>query len=117
MGGVTAVFEMPNTKPSTSTAAALQDKLQRAAGRAWCDYAFFVGATADNVAALAELERLPGCCGGKIFMGSSTGSLLVADADTPGPAMETGSRRSAAPAADGALLHTRLRTETRRGHS
>src|SRR3546814_6312034 len=100
MGGVTAVFEMPNTKPSTSTAAALQDKLQRAAGRAWCDYAFFVGATADNVAALAELERLPGCCGVKIFMGSSTGSLLVADDETLGRVLENGSRRAAVHAED-----------------
>ena len=79
LGGVTSVFEMPNTDPPTTTAAALADKLRRAAGRAACDYAFYVGATGDNADALSGLERTPGCCGVKVFMGSSTGSLLVAD--------------------------------------
>ncbi|MGE5766843.1 MAG: amidohydrolase family protein, partial [Bacteroidota bacterium] len=69
MGGVTAVFEMPNTSPATIDAAALEEKLTRAEGRAWCDHAFFVGAAAENAEALGELERLPGCCGVKIFMG------------------------------------------------
>ncbi len=79
LGGVTAVFEMPNTNPPTTSAAALQDKLARARGRMHCDHAFYVGATHENTAGLAELERLPGCCGVKVFMGSSTGTLLVAD--------------------------------------
>ena len=82
LGGVTAVFEMPNTKPSTVSAADLADKCRRAKDRAWVDMAFFMGATADNAEDLAELERLPGCVGVKVFMGSSTGSLLVEnDAD------------------------------------
>ncbi len=79
MGGVTSVFEMPNTNPQTTSAAALADKLARAKGRMACDYAFWVGGTHENVAELAELERLPGAAGIKVFMGSSTGSLLVAD--------------------------------------
>jgi dihydroorotase len=79
MGGVTAVFEMPNTDPLTVSAQALADKVKRGHHRMHCDFAFFVGATADNTRQLAELERLPGCAGIKVFMGSSTGSLLVAD--------------------------------------
>lgn len=79
MGGVTAVFEMPNTNPQTTTAAALEDKLKRANGRMHCDFAFYVGGTHENVADLPELERLPGAAGIKVFIGSSTGSLLVAD--------------------------------------
>ena len=79
MGGVTTVFEMPNTNPQTTNAPALEDKIARATGRMACDFAFWVGGTHDNVADLAELERLPGAAGVKVFMGSSTGSLLVAD--------------------------------------
>jgi dihydroorotase len=79
LGGVVAVFEMPNTSPTTSTAEALNDKLARAKGRAHVDHAFYVGAGSDNFDQLGELERLPGCCGIKVFMGSSTGTLLVAD--------------------------------------
>ena len=63
LGGVTAVFEMPNTVPPTTTAEALADKLARASGRASCDYAFYAGATGDNAAGLAALESTPGCCG------------------------------------------------------
>jgi dihydroorotase len=79
MGGVTAVFEMPNTDPLTVSAEALADKVKPGHRRMHCDFAFFVGATADNTKDLTELERLPGCAGIKVFMGSSTGSLLVAD--------------------------------------
>jgi dihydroorotase len=79
LGGVTAVFEMPNTEPTTTDAPALADKLARARGRMHCDHAFYVGGTHENAAFLGELERLPGCCGVKVFMGASTGSLLVPD--------------------------------------
>jgi dihydroorotase len=79
LGGVTAVFEMPNTDPLTTSANALADKLARAKGRMHCDFAFWVGGTHDNVADIPELERLPGAAGIKVFMGSSTGRLLVAD--------------------------------------
>jgi len=78
-GGVTGILEMPNTNPTTTDAATLQDKLDRANGRAWCHYGFFVGATTENVDRLAEYENLPGSPGIKIFMGSSTGPLLVGD--------------------------------------
>ena len=79
LGGVTAVFEMPNANPPTVSAEALADKIARARGRMHCDFAFWVGGTHDNVAAIPELERLPGAAGIKVFMGSSTGGLLVAD--------------------------------------
>jgi len=79
LGGVTAVFEMPNTEPTTTDADALADKLERARGRMHCDHAFYVGGTHENARFLGELERLPGCCGVKVFMGASTGSLLVPD--------------------------------------
>jgi dihydroorotase len=81
MGGVTAVFEMPNTDPLTADAATLADKVKRATGRMHCDFAFFVGGTHENVADLPELERLPGAAGIKVFIGSSTGKLLVPDDD------------------------------------
>jgi dihydroorotase len=79
LGGVTAVFEMPNTDPTTTDAAALADKLKRAHRRMHCDFAFYMGATRENTKDLGELERLPGCAGVKVFMGSSTGSLLIED--------------------------------------
>jgi dihydroorotase len=79
MGGVTAVFEMPNTDPLTVSAATLADKVKRGYHRMHCDFAFFLGGTRDNANDVAELERLPGCAGIKVFMGSSTGSLLIAD--------------------------------------
>ena len=79
MGGVTGVFEMPNTVPLTTTRAAFEDKIARATGRMHCDFAFYIGGTHDNVAELPVLEKLPGCAGVKVFMGSSTGSLLVQD--------------------------------------
>ncbi len=79
MGGVTGVFEMPNTNPQTTDAAALEDKIRRGTNRMHCDFAFYVGGTHDNVRDLPELERLPGAAGIKVFIGSSTGSLLVAD--------------------------------------
>jgi dihydroorotase len=81
MGGVTAVFEMPNTNPTTTSAAALAAKVARAYHRMHCDFAFFIGGTRENTKELPELERLPGCAGVKVFMGSSTGSLLVEDDD------------------------------------
>ena len=79
LGGVTSVFEMPNTDPLTSTPEALADKVRRGRDRMHCDFAFWVGGTHENARTLAELERLPGAAGVKVFMGSSTGSLLIAD--------------------------------------
>jgi dihydroorotase len=99
-GGVTTIFEMPNTNPNTDTAERLADKVQRATGRAHSNFAFFVGATAGNAEQLAELELLPGCSGVKIFMGSSTGSLLVADDSTLQRVLQHGRRRVAIHAED-----------------
>ncbi|MFT6542097.1 MAG: dihydroorotase [Maricaulis maris] len=79
MGGVTAVFEMPNTNPTTTVPDMLTDKLARAQNRMHCDHAFYAGATNENADILPEMERMLGCCGVKVFMGASTGSLLVAD--------------------------------------
>ena len=79
LGGVTAVFEMPNTDPLTTTAEALVDKVRRGHHRMHCDFAFYVGATRENTQHLSELECLPGACAVKVFMGSSTGSLLIED--------------------------------------
>ena len=79
MGGVTAVFEMPNTDPLTVTEQAFADKVKRGRHRMHCDFAFFIGGTRENVADLPELERAPGCAGVKVFIGSSTGALLVED--------------------------------------
>ena len=78
-GGVTAVFEMPNTNPPTSTKKEFQRKLDLAKNRMYCNYAFYFGATANNADELADLKNLEGCCGIKLFAGSSTGNLLVAD--------------------------------------
>ena len=93
LGGVTALFEMPNTDPPTTNEAAINDKLARANGRAWTDYAFYVGASPENAEELGRLERLPGVCGVKMFMGSSTGSLLVADDENVARVLKFGSRR------------------------
>lgn len=107
LGGVTAVFEMPNTNPPTSTPGALADKLQRAKNRAHIDHAFYAGATPDNADHLHELERLPGCCGIKTFMGSSTGSLLVKDDEGLNRILKSIRRRGAFHAEDEDRLNER----------
>lgn len=113
LGGVTAVFEMPNTNPNTDTADRVHDKLRRAHHRMWCDHAFYVGATADNAENLAELERIPGTAGVKIFMGASTGSLLVAEDAKLARVLASGRRRVAIHAEDEERMNARkdLRVE------
>ena len=108
MGGVTAVFEMPNTKPNTDSAEALGDKVARAENRMWCDHAFYVGATNENAGRLAELERLPGAAGVKIFMGASTGDLLVSEDAALARVLASGTRRVAIHAEDEARMQARL---------
>lgn len=107
MGGVTTIFEMPNTQPNTTTEEALNDKLQRAAGRAWCDYAFFIGASTENTSELGRLEMLPGTPGVKIFMGSSTGSLLVSDDDALRAVLQSSKKRCPIHAEDEPRLKAR----------
>jgi len=73
-GGVTSFLEMPNTKPTTTTVQRLAEKLDLAAGKCLVNYGFYIGATPDNVVELQQATRTPGI---KIFIGSSTGDLLV----------------------------------------
>ncbi len=79
-GGITSFMEMPNVKPPTITQEALEAKYALAAGRASANYGFYLGATNDNI---EDIRRLaPGsACGIKVFMGASTGNLLVDDLD------------------------------------
>ncbi len=77
LGGVTALFEMPNTNPPTSNLVEFDKKLQAAKNRMHSNYAFYFGATPDNTDQLAQLKDVEGCCGVKLFAGSSTGNLLV----------------------------------------
>lgn len=107
MGGITAVFEMPNTSPNTDSVMRVHDKLDRAHHRMYCDHAFYVGATAENAPQLAELERIPGTAGVKIFMGASTGSLLVAEDDQLARVLASGTRRVAIHAEDEERMNAR----------
>jgi dihydroorotase len=113
MGGVTAVFEMPNTDPQTTTPEALADKVRRGHHRMHCDFAFWVGGTHENAAQVPELERLPGAAGIKVFMGSSTGSLLVEDDEGIAGILRRTRRRAAFHSEDEAMLRERknLRVE------
>jgi dihydroorotase len=107
-GGVTAVFEMPNTKPLTTSAEALADKLARARGRMFCDFAFFVGATRENIDDIPALERLEASAGIKVFMGSSTGDLIVDDEASLDLIMTKIRRRASFHSEDEARLKERL---------
>src|SRR5919107_755503 len=113
MGGVTAVFEMPNTDPQTTSAEALADKVRRGHHRMHCDFAFWVGGTHENADDIPELERLPGAAGIKVFMGSSTGSLLVEDDEGIARILGRIRRRAAFHSEDEAMLRERkpLRVE------
>jgi len=107
MGGVTAVFEMPNTDPPTTNAKAIADKLARAHGRMHCDFAFYAGGTDENAADLPALEQMDGVCGVKVFMGSSTGNLLVADDEGLARILQHITRRAAFHSEDEARLLAR----------
>jgi dihydroorotase len=107
LGGVTAVFEMPNTNPLTTSETALADKVRRATDRMHCDFAFWVGGTRENARDVAELERLPGAAGIKVFMGSSTGDLLVEDDEGVHSILSNTRRRAAFHSEDEFRLHER----------
>ncbi len=107
LGGVTSIFEMPNTHPLTLWAEDLQTKLDAAQGRAWCDYAFYIGGSAVNAEQLQTLEYLPGCAGVKVFMGSSFGDLLADDDTVLRAILRHGRRRMAVHAEDEARLRER----------
>ncbi len=106
-GGVTTIFEMPNTKPTTTTPEALADKLKRSEGRAWADHAYFIGASDENAERLGEYEMLPGTPGIKIFMGSSTGELLVESDDSVRRVLMHGKRPCPVHSEDEARLRER----------
>ena len=108
LGGVTGVFEMPNTNPLTTSAETLADKVRRGHHRMHCDFAFWVGGTHDNVKDIPELERLPGSAGIKVFMGSSTGSLLVEDDAGVTAILRQTRRRSAFHSEDEPMLRKRM---------
>ena len=76
VGGITSVFEMPNTNPPTTNFEEFQKKINIGKGM-YCNHAFYFGATAENYKILENLKDLEGCCGIKLFAGSSTGNLLV----------------------------------------
>lgn len=116
LGGVTTVFEMPNTNPLTLWATDLEAKLTLAQGRAWCDYAFYIGGSAVNAGQLAMLERLPGCAGVKVFMGSSFGDLLADDDAVLRRILQCGQRRLAVHAEDEARLRERKPLVETLGH-
>jgi dihydroorotase len=95
LGGLAAVFDMPNTGPAITDAERLAWKQDYAAGAAWCDIGLYIGATKANIAELAELELGRGVCAIKVFAGSSTGDLLVEDDASLERVMRSGRRRIA----------------------
>jgi len=108
LGGVTAIFEMPNTDPTTTSAETVADKVKRAHHRMHCDFAFYVGATRENTKDLGELEMLPGVAGVKVFMGSSTGSLLIEDDEGVRAVLKAIRRRAAFHSEDEYRLRERM---------
>ena len=95
---------MPNTNPPTSNMKEFQRKLDLAKNRMYSNYAFYFGATADNADDLASLEGLEGCCGIKLFAGSSTGNLLVAEEDDIDKVFKNASKVVAVHSEDEAIL-------------
>lgn len=100
LGGVTSVFEMPNTSPPTLSAEDIADKQARAQGRVWFNIAFYVGADQTNYKLLPDLQFLPGSPGIKIFLGSSTGHLVLESAESLSWVLQNTSRRIAFHAED-----------------
>jgi dihydroorotase len=95
LGGITAVFDMPNTTPPIVDAERLAWKQDYVEGQAWCNIGLYVGGTKQNIADLAALETGRGVCAIKIFAGSSTGTLMVEDDEHLERVMRSGRRRIA----------------------
>ncbi len=95
LGGLTAVYDMPNTSPAITDAAQLAWKRARVAEVAWCDMGLYVGATRKNTADLGALEAEDGVCAIKVFAGSSTGDLMIEDDAGLEAVMRAGRRRIA----------------------
>jgi dihydroorotase len=103
-GGVTSIFEMPNTNPLTITPETIEDKLNRASKEAWSDYAFYLGGTMRTSKNLPEWEKLKGVCGIKIFMGASTGDLMTATDEEVESVVSNGGRVIAVHAEDQMIM-------------
>jgi dihydroorotase len=103
-GGVTSFLEMPNTRPLTTTQAALDDKLSRAAEKCLVNYGFFIGATAENLPDLLSANPTSGI---KVFMGSMHGQLLVDGEATLEAIFAAGDRLIAVHAEDQARINQR----------
>ena len=103
-GGVTSIFEMPNTNPLTITPETIEDKLNRASKEAWSDYAFYLGGTMRTSKNLPEWEKLRGVCGIKIFMGASTGDLMTATDEEVESVVSNGGRVIAVHAEDQMIM-------------
>ena len=109
-GGVTSIFEMPNTNPLTITPETIEDKLKRARKGAWSDYAFYLGGTMRTSSNLSEWENLKGVCGIKIFMGASTGDLMTATDEEVESVVSNGSRVIAVHAEDQMIMMENMKT-------
>ena len=109
-GGVTSIFEMPNTNPLTITPETINDKLNRAKRAAWSDYAFYLGGTMRTSSNLSEWEKLPGVCGIKIFMGASTGDLMTATDEEVEAVVSNGQRVIAVHAEDQMIMMENFKT-------
>lgn len=107
LGGITAVFDMPNTTPAITEAGPLAWKQEHVERTAWCDMGLYVGATKGNIPELAALEQGRGVCGVKVFAGSSTGDLLVDDDASIAAVLRSGRRRVAFHSEDEARLQSR----------
>jgi dihydroorotase len=107
LGGLAAVFDMPNTSPAIVDAERLAWKQAFVEEAAWCDMGLYVGGTKTNIPALAQLERARGVCGIKIFAGSSTGDLMVEDDEHLEQVMRSGRRRIAYHSEDEYRLQSR----------
>ncbi len=107
LGGLAAVFDMPNTLPSITGADRLAWKQEYVEQNAWCDMGLYVGAAKSNIPELSELELGRGVCGVKVFAGSSTGDLLVDDDASLEAVMRSGRRRVSYHSEDEARLQAR----------
>jgi dihydroorotase len=107
LGGITSIFEMPNTNPNTTTIEAFNEKMNLAKHRAHCNYAFFIGASNENVEQLHHLELTQNSPGLKIFLGASFGTLLVDDDIIFEQIMKNGRRRLTIHSEDEARLKER----------
>ena len=108
LGGITTIFEMPNTSPATINKKEIDRKLRIAKNKSWINYSFFIGACKKNLDKLAKLEKIKGCAGIKIFMGSSTGSLLLSEEKDLEKALKICKRRVALHSEDEQRLKTRF---------